>query len=173
MSRGDPDETPGYDGPSKTQVKQQMLDLQALGPQLLELPPAQFAALPLDERLRTALEDLRRFKVHGARKRQEQYVGKLLRGLEPDDVQPLRDAVARMHETRVRDLRRLRDVERWRERLLTEAGAWTAWTQAHPAGDTPALKSLLDEARREQHSAAGRGRAYRELFGGLLDALRT
>jgi ribosome-associated protein len=77
-----------YDGPSKTQLKNAMLELQDLGVTLLELPEEQIDLL-IDEvgPLREAMRDLRRITAHGARKRQASYVGKLLRDV---DVEPLR-----------------------------------------------------------------------------------
>jgi ribosome-associated protein len=81
-----------YDGPSKSQVKRDFHALQDLGLELLELSDATLAALIDDERLLGALRELRRVRdQRGARKRQVQYVGKLLRD---EDITPLRAALA-------------------------------------------------------------------------------
>lgn len=86
-----PDAAARYAGPSKTQVKKDMLELQELGLALGELPTVQFNALDLDQPLRDALVELKRLRNFSARKRQGQFIGKLLRGR---DVAPLQRALA-------------------------------------------------------------------------------
>lgn len=75
---------PAY--PSKSQVKRDLLDLQDFGRRLLDIPAARLAAIPMEDELRTALLELRRL-APSARRRQAQYVGKLLRGV---DLEPFR-----------------------------------------------------------------------------------
>ena len=166
MSRHDEDEFDD-EGPSKTQVKKAMLELQDLGLALIGLPQAHYDALPLDERLGDALADLRRITAHGARKRQMQYVGKLLRGY---DVEPFRKALATVQESRVRDVRALREIEQWRERLIAGDDAWAAWSALKPAAATPRLQGLIRDARRERGNGAN-GHAFREMFRVLQAAL--
>lgn len=156
--------------PSKTQVKQAMLDLQQLGMELLELPIDQFEAIEMDDRLRGAFEELRRITSFGARKRQMQYVGKLLRA---EDAEPFRQALAAYRAGKRKDADALHAVERWRERLLSEDAALDDWIAAHPQSDTSQFRALVRNARaeaREAASAAGHGPArakgkfYRQLF---------
>ncbi len=174
----DPDESDDS-RPSKTQVKKAMLDLQDLGSELLELPLAALDALALDERLREAIEDLRRTTAHGARKRQMQYLGKLLRS---EDPEPLRAALAAHRQGKVHDAQALHAVERWRDRLLADDSAVDAWRREYPHSDTPQFQALLHKARREDEdvrTAQGRGepkpkgRYYRELFQSIRAALKT
>lgn len=73
-------------GPSKTQVKKQMMDLQALGEQLAKLPEAVLATIELDDSLRDALAELKRMKTFEAKRRQGQYVGKLMRDADADGI---------------------------------------------------------------------------------------
>lgn len=157
----------GYDGPSKSQVKREMLELQALGPALLELPRERFEKIELDERLREALEELRRLKVHGARKRQMQYVGKLIRDA---DLAPIRAALAAFKTSRMSSKRAQETVEQWRERLIEGNEGLNAWLAAYPASDTPQLRAQLRDARREANNGA-RGKACRELFRTLRETL--
>ncbi|HWU69330.1 MAG TPA: ribosome biogenesis factor YjgA [Stenotrophobium sp.] len=159
------------EGPSKTQIKNAMLDLQALGLSLLQLTDPQLDELVTDETLRGALHDLRRIKSHSAHKRQVQYVGKLLRDF---DVAPFRTAVATLQAGKARDARDFQVIEHWRERLLSGDAGWTEWIAAQPAGNTKALQSLVREARHEHATAAdGKGRAYRELFRQLRSVLQA
>ncbi|MEQ1438226.1 ribosome biogenesis factor YjgA [Fontimonas sp. SYSU GA230001] len=155
--------------PSKTQVKQAMLDLQQLGVDLLELPLDQFAAIEMDERLREAFAELRRITAFSARKRQMQYVSKLLRA---EDPEPFRRALAAHRAGKRRDAEALHAVERWRERILGSEDGLKAWLDAFPASDTSAFHSLLRNAHRElaESAAASRGapqtkgKFYRALF---------
>jgi ribosome-associated protein len=166
------------EGLSRTQIKNAMLELQDLGAALLTLPEATLAALPMEELLRTALRDLRRLTNHGAHKRQLQFVGKLMRN---EDVAPYRRALAEMQAGLARDINALKDIERWRTRLLTDDEALIAWAKAHPAGDTPQFRALLRNAKREReqslataertHSLPNKGPFFRALFKALRDML--
>ncbi|MGH8506796.1 MAG: ribosome biogenesis factor YjgA [Rhodoferax sp.] len=158
-------------GPSKTQLKNAMLDLQALGLALLQLTDHQLDELVPDEALRDALHDLRRIKSHSAHKRQVQYVGKLLRDF---DVVPFRTAVSTLQAGKARDARDFQAIEHWRERLLAGDAGWTEWIEAQPTGNTKVLQSLVREARHEHATAVdGKGRAYRELFRQLRSVLQV
>jgi ribosome-associated protein len=155
------------EGPSKTQLKKALLELQDLALALLQLPDDQLDELVNNEGLRDSLRDLRRIASHGARKRQMQYVAKLLRDAE---VEPFRKALAALHAGKARDAKAMHDVEQWRERMLAKNDeGLNAWVKAHPASDTPQLRALIRDARRDRAKAAGtdergNGRAFRELF---------
>lgn len=165
-------------GPSKTQLKKAMLELQDLGAALLQLPEATLAGLPMEDRLRDALRELRRLTNHGARKRQLQFVGKLMRD---EDVAPYRRALAEMQAGKARDLLALKEIERWRERLLADDEALAAWAKDHPASDTPQFRALVRNARRERvqalataarkHTEPDNGPFFRALFKALRTAL--
>lgn len=163
---------------SKTQLKKAMQELQDLGAALLQLPEATLAKLPMHDPLREALRDLRRLTNHGAHKRQLQYVGKLMR---LEDATPFRSALADMHAGRVRGINALKEIERWRDRLIDDETALAAWAKAYPASDTPAFRSLVRNAQRERklaiataertHSELSNGPFYRALFKDLRDTL--
>lgn len=157
--------------PSKTRLKKESHELQALGEALLELPPAKLAAVPMPERLLDALNELRRIRSHEGRRRQLQYVGKLMREADPA---PLREAVAAQRLPNAHDTLRLHEAEAWRDRLLADDASLTDWLHHHPDTDAQALRALIRSARRDQAQAdaaqphdgalARKGRAYRELF---------
>jgi ribosome-associated protein len=156
-----------YGSPSKTQIKNAMLELQVLGVTLLELPDEQLDLLITDEGpLREAVRDLRRITAHGARSRQASYVGKLLRDV---DTEPLRKALAVWHAHKARDARALHEIEQWRERIIASDEGWAAWIKLYPAGDTKQLRALVRDARHERAAAkitgeSANGRAFREMF---------
>jgi ribosome-associated protein len=149
--------------PSKTRLKHEAHDLQALGEALAELPADRLDSLDLGEPLRDALIEWRRTRSHEGRRRQMQYIGKLMRGVE---VAPLRDAVAAAQLGSARDALALHEAERWRDELIASDDAATRWIAAHPGADAQRLRSLVRNARLEAPAPADarRGRAYRELF---------
>ncbi len=142
-----PDETPeGVESPSKTRLKQQSHDLQKLGMALAELSDTRLEPLQLPERLLDALVMFRNTRTHEGRRRQLQYVGKLMREV---DAEPLREAVAEAKLGSARDTLLLHQAERWRDALLADDDALTRWLHEHADCDTQRLRSLVRAARRE------------------------
>jgi len=149
--------------PSKTRLKQQSHDLQKLGLALAELSDERLAALALPERLLDALLQYRQTRSHEGRRRQLQYVGKLMREV---DAEPLREAVAAATLGSARDTLLLHEAERWRDALLADDEAMTRWLQAHADCDAQRLRSLVRAARREAALPPEQRnpRCHRELF---------
>lgn len=174
----EPDAFP--DGPSKTQLKRVSTGLQDLSIALLDLPDAQLDQIEMDEQLRDALRELRNIRSHGAKRRQAQYVGKLMRNA---DEAPLQRALTAYRMGKTRDALAFQEVERWRERLLASDEELTAWARAHPGSEVQALRTLIRNARRDiaaaraadpnSDAAVSKGRAYRELFQKLRAALQN
>ena len=150
--------------PSKTQLKQQSQALQTLGLALSELSAERFAAIEMPEGLRGAIAEFRRTKSHEGRRRQLQYVGKLMRSA---DEAALREAVAAATLGSARETLALHEAERWRAELIAGDDALTRWQQAHPETDTQQLRSLVRAARRDAAALAPEARqpkSFRELF---------
>lgn len=159
-----PTSTPhAFDAPSKTQAKKQSHDLQKLGLALAELSDARLARLDIPERLRDAIVQYQGTRTHEGRRRQMQYVGKLMRDV--DDA-PLREAVAEAQLGSARETLLLHEAERWRDALLADDDALTRWLQAHADSDAQHLRSLVRAARREAALPPERRnpRSSRELF---------
>jgi ribosome-associated protein len=74
------------DKPSKSQRKREALALQDLGETLVDLKPAQLEKIPLPEKLREAVLAARQMTQRGARKRQLQYIGRLMREIDPEPI---------------------------------------------------------------------------------------
>ena len=153
---------------SKSARKREAATLQELGVQLSALPDQEIKALGLPDSLFTALRDLRRLPSHGAQVRQRQYIGKLMRTIDPEPV------LAKLAERKQRhdsEIRHFQQIERWRDRLLSEPAAGALeLQQAYPQIDRDALLKLLDKAekeRLEQRSPVG----ARELFAFLRELL--
>jgi ribosome-associated protein len=149
-------------------MKREASSLQELGVKLSSLPDQEIKELDLPDNLFVALCDLKRLPSHGAQVRQRQYIGKLMRNIDPEPV------LAKLAEKKLRhdsEIRRFQNIERWRDRLLSDpAGAVPELVQEYPKTDRPALMRLLQKAereRQEQRSPAG----ARELFAFLRELL--
>ncbi len=150
--------------PSKTQLKQKSHELQALGVAVAALSEERLAALALPETLRDAIVEYRRTRSHEGRRRQMQYVGKLMRSA---DEAALREAVAAATLGSAKETLALHEAERWRAELIADDDALTRWLQAHPDTDAQQLRSLVRAARRDAAALPPEQRqpkSYRELF---------
>ncbi|HTS23794.1 MAG TPA: ribosome biogenesis factor YjgA [Casimicrobiaceae bacterium] len=137
--------------------------LQSLGEALLELSPARRAELGLPERLLDALEAAGRITRHEARRRQLQFIGRLMRDVDPA---PIRERLAQWAAAPNAEKARLHAVERWRERLLAERDALDGLCAEQPTADRDRLAALIEAAHAER-ARAQPPRAYRELYRAL------
>jgi len=149
--------------PSKTRLKQASHELQDLGEAVVALPDARIDALAIDETLLDAIRQFKKTRTHEGRRRQMQYIGKLMR---IHDIEPIRQAVTDMQLGRAKDSLALHDAERWRAELLADDDAVTRWTRDHAQTDVQQLRSLIRAARKDAALVPEKrsGRAYRELF---------
>ncbi len=149
------------ESPSRSQEKREAEALQKLGEQLISLPKKQLDMLPLPDRLRDAIEQARRITSHGALKRQRQYLGRLMREIDP---QPLRSKLDELRGADKAANARFHQNERWRDRLITEGdAAFAEFLAQHPQADHQHLRRLMRDAASD--AAAGRApRHARELF---------
>ena len=146
--------------PSKTKRKHAMHALQDLGEALVALDPKRLAELDLPERLVDAIVIARGVRAHEGRRRQIQYVGKLMRTI---DAAPVQAALDRWASGIPADHLRFAAAERWRDELLTDETALERFLAGHPAADRASLASLVDAARAER-VRGGPPHRYRALF---------
>ena len=156
-------EEPGR--PSKSQRKRDMVALQDMGAELVMLNADQLAQIELPERLFEAIVDAQRIHDFEGRRRQMQFIGKLMREIDPAPIRAQLDlwnGVAR--ESTVQQ----RLVERWRERLLADDAELTLFLAEYPGCDSQHLRSLIASIKRDR--ALNRTpKNYRELFRALRD----
>lgn len=146
--------------PSKTKIKKQMHDLQEIGEQLAELGTDQLKQFNLPDSLLDAIMEMKRIHKFGARRRQMQYIGKLMREVETGPI------VAQLEALRgksVQHIAWLHQLERWRDRLLESDSALTELLADHPAADAQRLRTLIRNALREKEHAKP-PKSYREIF---------
>lgn len=137
-----------------------MLALQELGTTLVALDPGRLAALDLPEPLADAIAQARSIVKHEARRRQLQYIGRLMRDVDPS---PIRAALDRIDAVSHAERARFAAAERWRERLLADDPALAEFVAEHPDADRTEFATLVREARAER--AGGRPpHRFRALF---------
>ncbi len=153
--------------PSKSQRKRDMQALQNIGAQLVELNAAQLAQIELPELLLEAVRAAQLISDFEGRRRQLQYIGKLMREVDPA---PIRAKLEQWQGTARAHTAEQRGVERWRDQLLADDGALTMFAADHPGCDLQRLRSLIASVKRDQ--ALGKTpKNYRELFRALRDII--
>ncbi|MDE2607929.1 MAG: DUF615 domain-containing protein [Burkholderiales bacterium] len=159
--------------PSRTELKKESAELQKLGEALLTLRADLYERLALPDALTGALDELQRITNFEGRRRQSQYVGKLMRHLEPGTLQAVRDALEEQRSGSAQQTLALHAAEKWRDDLVARDDALQDWLQAHPGTDVQQLRALIRQARKDgaptqdevsKGLAPRRGRAYREIF---------
>jgi len=145
---------------SKTRRKREMHELQALGVALVALPEGMLQAMALDAKLLEAVLEAKRITAHEGKRRQIQYIGRLMRDVDPA---PIRARIAELEGSSAQASARHRRLEGWRERLIGDDEALTAFAAEHPGADLQALRALIRNARKEA-SLGKPPHAFRELF---------
>ncbi len=164
MSPSDDADDAASERPSKSARKRAAHAAQDLGETLIALPDDALAALPLPEELRDAVRAARGITSRGGLARQRQYIGKLMRALDPA---PIRAALAARGAVTAREAERFREVEQWRARLIAGGEAALAELgRAHPGIDMHDWLQRVSAARAE-HAGTGSAGAGRELFRAL------
>jgi ribosome-associated protein len=148
------------DTPSKTKRKREMHALQDLGAELVALDAKRLASLDLPERLVDAIALARTITRHEARRRQMQYIGRLMRDVDPE---PLRVALAAWARGSHAERAQFALVERWRDRVLQEHGGVDAFADAYPEAPREAL-AILAAAARDERARGAPPHKSRELF---------
>ncbi len=162
-------ELKGGDAPSRTERKRESTELQKLGEDLLALRAELMDRLALPDKLVEALDAARRISNFEGKRRQLQFVGKLMRQLDADTLDAVRTVLTEQHRGSAGDALALHQVEQWRDRLVADDAALSDWVQQYPRSDSQQVRALARQARRDaKPTVAGEtprhGKAYRELF---------
>jgi ribosome-associated protein len=164
---------------SRTDLKRESTELQKLGEELLTLRPELLARLDLSEKLRDALVEAKRITNFEGKRRQMQFVGKLMRLVEPDALAAVRAALQEQNKGSAQGTLALHKAEQWRDRLIVQEDAFGEWVHQFPGTDTQQLRALIRQARKdakpEKPESAGEaprhGKPYREIFQLVKQAL--
>jgi ribosome-associated protein len=163
----------GYDRPSKSQVKREMLALLDLGRQLVDLPAEKLKQLSLDENLYDAVRQAQRTTSREGRRRQIHYVGKLMRNAEADAIRAQMDIWENGSREETRAMHR---IEALRDLLLDNDNALTQLLSEYPGADVQHLRTLIREGRKEiqNNTALQPGQEpARKHYRALFQALKT
>ena len=145
---------------SKTEMKTDMEALQKLGEELVTLKPSVLEKFPLSEDLALAIQDAQRFK-NEAKRRQLQYIGKLMRNIDPEPIQAALDKVRNKHSQATAELHKL---EQLRNRIVEEGDAAISEVMdMYPEADRQRLRQLARQANKEK-KANKPAKAFREIF---------
>lgn len=162
-------ELKGSHDASRTDLKRESTELQKLGEDLLTLRASLFQRLNLPEKLADAVIEAKRITNFEGKRRQMQFIGKLMRKLEPEMLDAIRAALEEQHSGSAAETMTLHQAETWRDQLIADESALDLWLRAYPGTDIQQLRNLIRQARKDatpgKPGAAPRhGRAYREIF---------
>lgn len=162
-------ELKGSDEPSRTDLKKESTELQKLGEDLLTLRADLITKLDLPDKLVDGVAEARRITNFEGKRRQMQFIGKLMRKLEPAKLDEIRATLEEQFMPSAQETLLLHQAEQWRDRLITDEDAVGQWLNLSPTTDSQQLRALVRQARKdakpEKPGAAVRhGRAYRDIF---------
>ena len=162
-------ELKGTDEQSRTDLKRESTELQKLGEDLLTLRADLMERLDLSEKLKDAVIEARRISNFEGKRRQMQFIGKLMRLLDPTVLATVRAALDEQHNGSAQENLMLHQAETWRDRLLADENAFGEWLAQNPGTDTQQLRALIRQARKDAKpgkpgEALRHGRAYRDTF---------
>ena len=162
-------ELKGTDEQSRSDLKRESAELQKLGEELLTLRADLLDRLELSEKLKDAVLEAKRITNFEGKRRQMQFIGKLMRLVDPAVLETVRAALTEQTSGSAQENLILHLAETWRERLLGAEDAFGDWLAQHPDTDSQQLRAMIRQARKdavpEKPGAAVRhGRAYRDIF---------
>ena len=160
---------------SKTDLKKESDRLQLLGENLLTLNTGLMTRLietqGLSEKLIDAVADAKRITNFEGRRRQMQFIGKLMRKLDDGVISAIEAALDEQRKPSAQATLALHQAEQWRDKLIADDDALTRWLEQDPAADVQHLRALIRQARKDAQAVTERpgealrhGKAYREIF---------
>ncbi len=132
--------------PSKSQIKREMIARQELGEHLVALPRDRVRQLPVSEKLHEAILEAQRITAHEGKRRQIQYVGKLMRDAH---IEPIQAMLAAWEGESLDQIAAFHQLELWRDKLLNSDDHFTAFKNLYPEADAQHLRALIRAARKE------------------------
>jgi ribosome-associated protein len=165
-------EQKGTDAPSRTELKTASEELQKLGEDLLTLREDLFAALPLPETLQDAILLAKRITNFEGKRRQKQFIGKLMHRLDAEALESVAAALQLQHSQSAQETLVLHRAEKWRDAMIADDEALAQWIKEFRGTDAQQLRALVRQARKEvrepkEDPSSGmqrQGRAYRQIF---------
>ena len=152
-----------YERPSKSQRKREMTALQKTGEQLVNESADRIKRTPMPENLREAILECQRIRNHEGRRRQLQYIGKIMRSLDEEAIATINRTIESWRGQSKADTLLMHALENQREKLLADERALTEFLHKYPQADIQQLRTLIRNAKKE--TAANKPpKAYREIY---------
>lgn len=152
-----------YERPSKSQRKREMTALQKTGEQLVNESADRIKRTPMPENLREAILECQRIRNHEGRRRQLQYIGKIMRSLDEETIATINRTIESWRGQSKADTLLMHALENQREKLLADERALTEFLHKYPQADIQQLRTLIRNAKKE--TAANKPpKAYREIY---------
>ncbi|QRN40743.1 MAG: DUF615 domain-containing protein [Neisseriaceae bacterium] len=148
---------------SKTKIKQEMNALQALGKRLTTLSIAERRKLSIPDFLEEAIQDYSKIKSNGAKRRQLQFIGRLMKELSQGNVQVITTYFSILDGNNQSYNAYIKRLEITRNALISNEGTLTEFLYQHPNVESSYLRTLIRNCKKES-SDHKPSRAYREIF---------
>lgn len=152
-----------YDRPSKSQRKREMTALQKLGETLVNTTSDKLKNIVLPDNLREAIDLCRKIKSHEGRRRQLQFIGKIMRGLDEEIVLTIKNTFDNWSMQTKADIAAMHAIEDLRDQLLEREDAITDFLDKNPTIDATQLRQLIRSAKKEKAENKP-PKAYRKIF---------
>lgn len=149
------------DNESKSKRKEEMLALQKVGESLIKLTEEQLATIDLPDNLLTAIQHIKSLTSNEARRRQLQYIGKIMRQIDTESIKQVLKRIEFIHE---KNTAQFHHIEEWRTKLLIHGDdALNSFLIDYPKGDRQQLRQLIRNAQQDRKNDKNTG-AEKALF---------
>lgn len=152
---------------SKTQLKKEADDVQTLGVEIAQLPKQKITSLSLPDDAKEAIIFYQHIKKNSAKRRQAQYIGKILRGLDLSQVNEELNVIKNISKLRIK---LEHEAERWREKLITSPAALDEFINQYQP-DISNLNQTISNARKESLTDK-KSKNYRNLYRLILESIQ-
>jgi ribosome-associated protein len=150
-------------GPSKSEIKRQMLARQDLAKTLSELSSDAIKSLPVDDRLKEKLLETEKIKTFGAIKRHTLFLGKLMRAYDDEEIAAIQERLDAIQGVNKAEIAKFHFLERLRDELVQSDDRLTLFIKDHPQIDVQTLRTLIRNARKEKEQNKP-PKSFREIF---------
>ena len=152
---------------SKTQLKKEADDVQTLGVEIAQLPKQKITSLSLPDDAKEAIIFYQNIKKNSAKRRQAQYIGKILRGLDLSQVIEELNVIKNISKLRIK---LEHEAERWREKLISSPAALDEFINQYQP-DISNLNQTISNARKDS-LADKKSKNYRNLYRLILESIQ-
>ncbi len=154
---------------SRTQKKNEDRAFQKMGEKLVELSKDQLKIIKMPGELLEAVLFAKTTKKHGARRRQMQYIGTIMRSI---DIEPVKNALAEIEQNSLLNAKKHQEAEKLRDRLLTgDIALIDDVVKKYPGADRQRLGQMVRSARKEVQKKVPLKKSSRNLFRYLRDLM--